>query len=849
MENEPRGGDRQPVAAIAVVGALFFVSGATALIYEVVWLRWLVLVFGSTAFAVSTALTAFMGGLALGSWAIGRRADRVAHPLRLYATLEIGIGLCAFVVPLALEGVRAAQVALWQGLHPGPFSFALLRFVLCAAVLLVPTALMGGTLPALSHWAARFSPRFATAVGGLYGVNTVGALSGTMIGGFVLLPAIGHLASNRLAACLNISVGLIALALDRVGVTPRSLAQSASNATARKWSVIHVAVFATGFAALGLEVAWTRILVLVVGPTVYAFTLMLAAFLAGLGIGSLLITGAMARLGGSGRVWLSALAAVAAVLSFGTLHLFPRLPFLYADLFHRWGGAGNSMVPLAAAAAVSIAIMLPPTLVMGGLFPAAVAALGRSRAAAGSEVGGLYAANTAGAILGAFAAGFLMIPTVGLHRTAIAAAWIYLMVAALLSPARRRVAVFAAGAVGIVMTAAAPAWNRRLMSSGVFRQVGLLSQSSPGEALKRALLAQPKELFYEEGLVSTVAVLRSRNAYGRLGPDSVPHIYLVVNGKVDASSTGDMPTQVLSAQIPLLLHPNPRRVLVVGLASGTTAGSALRHPIERLDVVELEPAVVRASHEFDFVNGRPLDDPRTHVSVADGRTMLELPGPRWDVIISEPSNPWMTGTANLFTVEYFRLARSRLARKGIYAQWFQMYGMSSENLATLLRSFATVFPRSYLFQTIPYRDLLLIGSNAEEPIDVQGIESRMLRPEVNRDLNRVGIVSIESLLARGRWGPAELARLTARPGPLNTDDNARIEFTAPRDFYRETTGENERFLESLARGVSPYLRRDELSAWPGFLARLSKSYNDLAFYSEEVWTSRAGQSTPIQEHR
>jgi spermidine synthase len=379
------------------------------------------------------------------------------------------------------------------------------------------------------------------------------------------------------------------------------------------------------------------------------------------------------------------------------------------------------------------------------------------------------------------------------------------------------------------------------MSTGVFRQVGLFSQSTPAELLKRAVSHQLKEVFYEEGLVSTVAVLRDPHVYGRLGKDSVPHFYLVVNGKVDASSTGDMPTQVLSAQIPLLLHPDPRRVLVVGLASGTTAGSALRHPIERLDVVELEPAVVRASRAFDFVNGHPLDDRRTHVVVGDGRTFLELPGSSWDVIISEPSNPWMTGTANLFTLEYFRLVRSRLTQSGVYAQWFQMYGMSPQNLETLVRTFARVFPRAYLFQTIPFRDLLLVGTSVVSPIELDAIESRMQQPSIQVDLARVGILSLESLLARGRWGPAELRRIAATAGPVNTDDNARIEFTAPRDFYRETTGGNERFLESMARGLGPYLTARDIAARPGLLARLSRSYDDLTFYAEKSWIESAGR--------
>jgi spermidine synthase len=843
-----------------LIAFLFFGSGATALIYEVAWLRALILIFGSTAFAVSTVLATFMAGLAVGSYAVGCWVDRRASPIAVYGALEIGIGLYALAVPPLFDALQPIYRWLWIAVEPPAYFFALFRFLLCFAVLFLPTAMMGGTLPALARFTALARRDLTTAVGGLYGVNTVGAFLGTLLGGFLLLPGHGLAATVRIAAAVNLGLGAAALGLawwrrgraaesgevGEVGEARGARAGAALSLGVRSAGAplaVTIAFALTGFAALALEVAWTRVLALVIGPSVYAFSLMLAAFLAGLGLGSLVFSWALGRYRWTGAGPFAALSAVAGALTFVTLLAFQRLPWLYWQLLDGWGGAEvRPGLIFAVGLLLSGLVMLPPTLALGGLFPAALAGFGISRGRAGRGVGRLYAANGGGAIAGSFAAGFILIPAVGLQRTVLLAAWLYLAVAAALwwaaARGRRGAWLGPALAVGLalVMYVAAPSWNRTLMSSGVYhygvRTEGPLALSESGGA---AGGLGYEEEFYREGLVSTVLVAREPGVYDWLGQDSVPSILLVTNGKVDASSLADMPTQILSAHIPLLLHREPRRALVIGLASGTTAGSALRHDLESLDVVEIEPTVVEASHVFDFVNGRPLADPRTRLSVADGRTFLLLGEERFDVIISEPSNPWISGSSNLFTLEFFQLARGRLAQGGIFAGWIQMYGLAPENLKVVLRTFQTAFPETFVFNTIPYADLLLIGSVEPLRVDVEELERRASRRVLREDLRRVGVEGAAQLLARGRLGPAELAELVeAAPGPapLNTDDNAWIEFRAPFDLYQRTRGANERLIEVFARGLAPYLEAGDPQTLAAFRARLAGEYQELGFFTE-----------------
>ncbi|MFQ5669486.1 MAG: fused MFS/spermidine synthase [Acidobacteriota bacterium] len=820
---------RRSFSTTSLVHLLFLLSGATALVYQVVWLRRLILVFGATAFATSTVLTAFMAGLGLGSYFFGRTADRRGDPLRLYGFLECGIGLSALAVPLLLGALVPFYGWVWNSYAPGVVLFALLKFAGSFLVLLVPTLLMGGTLPVLARWAVQSPAVVGARVGTLYAVNTLGAVGGTLLAGFLLIRVFGSAITGEIAAGMNLILGGASLALaaaaGRVGAGRRAhgalrpAAGGRRPAPARRAAVLW-AYAVSGCAALLLEIAWTRVLTLLIGGSIYAFTLMLATFLAGLATGAAVFASLSDRLARGRILLLAGLMGGAGLAILLTVHLFAWLPFLFARMFQQVAGSGALM--MAVKLGICIVVMFPTTLLLGGVFPVVVRLCVGDLRFLGRSVGAVYAANTAGTIVGAFAGGFVCLPLLGLQGTLQAAAAMEMALAVLFLawclPVRLPLrAGLVSAAVGACLLAwmGQSAWNPLLMNSGVYLYAEDLPRRFDGKVFRDFTERDYEQLFYREGATATILVAKERNN---------GNIFLSVNGKVDASTSGDMPTQVLSGQLPLLLHPRPRDVLIVGLASGVTTGSAATHPVRRIDVVEIEAAVVNASHSFDHVNNRPLDDSRVHVVVNDGRNYLLFTSKAYDVIISEPSNPWLSGAANLFTREYFDLVARHLLPGGISCQWIQVYNLALIDLRSLLATYSSVYPHVLAFSP-GNSDLLLLGSQAPLKFDLQRLGERMRDLDRAVDLGRVGIRTPEDLLARLVLGTGEVKDL-ARDAPLNTDDNARIELSAPWFVHAHTLEENTRALERLKPEVVSYLAHPpaEAEGKARFALRLASAY-------------------------
>lgn len=817
----------------------FFASGATGLVYEVLWVRMLSLVFGSTTFAVSTVLVAFMAGLALGAFVFGRDVDRRGRPVFLYGILEVGIGCCALFVPWLLDVLTPGYRLLWQHFHLSFFSLTLFRFLLATAILLVPTTLMGGTLPVLSKFYTRRRDKVGLSVGLLYAVNTVGAVVGAVLAGFLLLPAGGMGTTNLTAVLLNLSIGVAAVALARSAkwegrsVAPHGVLRSAETVSASRDSrrsipsrtiLVVVAAFAlSGFVAMVYEVAWSRLLTLVLGSSTYAFTTMVATFLAGLALGS----SAMARF--ADRVadpvfTLARLQIGIGVFALLGQWLFNQLPYLFLVLFGTL--SDKSGLFFAGPFLLSALVMLPATLLLGAVFPLVIRICTDNLERVGRSVGTTYAANTLGTVLGAFAAGFLLLPTLGIQKSVTLGVVTNLLLGLvlLLIPSGRfhRMGFRLAGSLGLLFLIPssifyAPQWNPLLMSSGVYKDAPLYLRlyASPEDALKR-ITEQYKLLFYEEGPSATAAVVE------RPSLSAVRHLTLSIDGKVDASTAADMSTQVLSAHLPLLLAQDPRHVLVVGWASGITVGSATLYPVEEIVGVEIEPAVIRASRFFNEFNHEPLRDPRVRLVIDDARSYLLLNPEKYDVIISEPSNPWMSGPSRLFTREFFLLGRERLRPGGVFAQWLQLYRMSPANLKILVRTFYSVFSHVHIFQTAE-GDLVLLGWEGELNFDHGRIEARLGDPRRREDLKRVNVMDPLDLLARWRLGHREIMKY-AGEGPLNTDDNALIEFAAPKSMYAETTLQNLEQIKAAGEPIIPYLAGPDLSN----LEHRAGFYRDLA---------------------
>ncbi len=774
----------EPSSLLPAWGAwCFFASGAAGLIYEVVWSKQLSYILGSSLHAVATVVAAFLCGLALGARFLGVPLARRGRGGRVYAVLEMGVGALGIASLPMLRGIEPLVGQLYRGLGGEGPAFAFARFAILFAVLIPPAALMGATLPVLvGHFERRL---VGPALARLYALNTFGAVAGSVVSGFVLLPSVGLAATTWIAAALNAMVAAIAWRASdkaRAGaaaadapVTGDVVAPIGALAGAQR--VVFALMFAlSGFAALAFQIAWVRLFSLVLGSSVYSFSAVLGVYLLGLALGSALISGFMRKgvsLTGFARLQL-ALAVIAAL----QLSAFSKLPDAMYDLASRsganWSGLFAGEVLLVAG------MLIVPCALLGAIFPVATRLLQREDG--GHAAGSAYAVNTAGTIAGSLAAGFVMVPTWGVQGTHLAAVAISAAIgltAMAIARSRREstgtdlVLTFGALAAVGVFSMIAPRWDPALMNAGAYRptQANTLAQSAQltrgtGPTVWRATRDE-RVLYYREGLNGSVLV--GTDAEGK-------ERWLRVGGKIDAS-TADMETQVLLGLIPAALADSGARTLVVGLGSGATAAAALAAGAGPTEIVELEPGVVEASRFFHETGHNPLDDPRVTLVVGDARAHLEHSDTRYGLIISEPSNPWIAGVNNLFTVDFYRRVKSRLATGGVFCQWMQLYELSPETFSTLIASFLEVFPEGHVFAVWRAVDLLLIATPDSRALSLERLSS----PEGRRML-AVAKVSSPEAIAAYYGGSFTQLRPIAQGSTLNRDDRPVVEYRAPRDL-------------------------------------------------------------------
>jgi len=793
-----------------VIFFCFLLSGLSSLIYEVLWMRMLILIFGSTTFAISTVLTAFMGGLALGSYLFGRFIDRSRHPVPIYGALETAIGIYALLVPTIFSSLIPLYQRVWQTYHLSFYLFSLMQFFLVTLVLIIPATLMGATLPILSKYYSNREERLGWTIGTLYAINTLGGILGTFFSGFFLLPTLGVRMTTFLAASLNLLIGVIVLLLVKTGEVQEKVGpeveKEASPETFGGEQLSRVALWfvllgfgLSGFASMVYEVTWSRVLAMILDSSTYAFTIMLTTFLIGIALGSFLMSNAVDRLRRPLLAFILLEGAIGAS-SFMGLFLFAELPYLFLILYRSFSDSLNLI--FFSKFLLAFMVMFLPTLVIGALFPLVVRIYTSNLNRVGRSIGEVYSLNTLGCILGSFCGGFILVPLLGIQKSILLAIGLNLFLAFLMlvaSPYRLRavkapLGVALAGGL-LAMALNVPKWNPSLMSSGVYMYVRFVLDLDRRQLLDRYTKDADPILFYKEGYTSTVSVHKSKTS---------ENVYLKVNGKVEASTIGDMPTQVLLGQIPMLLSPSHENVLVIGLGSGVTVGSVGTYPARCITVVELEPAVVEASRHFSHVNSRILKDPRLRVMTYDARNYLLVTPERFDVIISEPSNPWMAGVSNLFTREFFIMGSQRLKPAGVFCQWLQLYKISPENLRSIFRTFHEIFPHLLVFQSSEY-DLLILGSFQPLPIDLGKLRARLSQPRVKKDLERIQVKSVRDILARFVFGTQEVPAFV-KQAPINTDDNALFEFSTPKTLYVDTSEANFKELSKYSRGATIYLR-------------------------------------------
>jgi spermidine synthase len=744
----------------------FLLSGAAALVYETAWTREFAFVFGTSDLAIATVLAAYMGGLAAGAAIAGKLAPRISRPVLVYGLLELGIAVYALMVPFLIASTRSAYVAFFGGQGAiadaaGGTTTALFYLACSFLILLVPTSMMGATLPLLARHAVHDDEQIGGRIGLLYGVNTAGAVAGLLLAAFLLLPEIGLRATIHVGAGINLLVFLGAWALAR-SAEPIAADTSQADSRDRAGGVwVLPLILVSGAISFIYEVLWARLLVHIVGSNVHAFATMLGAFLGGIALGSAIAS----RLATNARRASTGFALVQlgiAGLSLAAFAMVERLPVLIRALEAR-----EISVALANTASCMLTLF-PAAVCIGATFPFAVRILARGGQDAGPASARVYSMNTVGSILGSVSAGFFLLPGLGFAGTmAVCVAGNLLLAAsaALLSRPRRVVlaALAAVGVVTLLLLPPQPPWQ--------------ILRSTP----KRAW-AEGKVAFFGVGRSGTILLTEQSKQY-RLWTNGLPESGIMKPGTFHNRF---VLTRWLCS-LPVLARPEARSMLVVGLGGGS-AVEIVPSTIERIDIVELEPEVLEANRSIAEQRWRnPLADSRVHIHLNDARNALLLAEPGFDAIVSQPSHPWAGGAAHLYTQEFFELVRSRLSEDGVFVQWIGLPYVDEDLFLGLLAALDAVFPHVRVYIPPPGGGSVLFLSSAA-PLDLETTAARAI--EANRaDFDLMGIRIPEQIQASLVLDEVGVKALTQGVAPNRDSHNrlqARSDHLGTRSLSRRT---------------------------------------------------------------
>jgi spermidine synthase len=761
--------------SIRLFSVVFFLSGATSLVYQVAWVRKLSLFFGSDVYSAAITLSAFMGGLCIGSWLAGRLARGLVRPILAYGVLEIIIAVYAVAFTAILAWFDPLLSSVYRDSYTSnPALYQLTRASIAFLVLLPPTALMGATLPIVIQHFAVADRVLGARIGHFYAMNTVGALTGTIAGGFILLPWLGVFQSMLASAVVNFVIGvaaiLLALSAGPVSVEPSEPKRRPIGSRGRL--LVLLAVGVSGFAALALEVVWMRILVQTFSATVYAFAIMLACFLAGIFIGS----EREARRVDSLERPAERLVRLELAL-FTYIALLAVLTYLVPGFFGTllWGltaitGGSFGAASIIAQGIAAALLIITPTLWLGATFPLAVKVYTWDIRDRALDTGSVYAANTFGALLGALAAGFVLIPLFGARSSLLVVGALFLLAALLLTPLAERPAGahdrplrYAAVSAGALLTVLALFLPRQILANFNMQQT-----------------TRPDVIYHGEGVSHTVDIIRT----------PARHTLMMVNGNVEADTTLVQRRHfILKAHLPLLLHKAPRDVAVIGLGLGITLSATARNPeVERIRLVELSPEMVEAHRYLRDLTDDVLSNAKIRLLIDDGRNFLNRSTESFDMITADPIHPRITGVGYLYSREYYEAVKSRLRPGGYILHWMPMYAISRESFDVAFRTFASVFPNAS-FWYVRSHGLFVAGL---EPltIDFATLARRFEQPAVRRDFESIGIRSAHELVAHLLMDDRQIARYLesarASGSAVNTDDNAHLEYATPFEFLQTT---------------------------------------------------------------
>jgi spermidine synthase len=733
----------------------FFFSGAAALSYEIVWIRQLSLTLSVTVYALTTVLCAFMAGLAIGSAISARIADRIRRPMWGFGLIEIGIGLSGMATPFVLaQALPPAFIAIHEAFGGEGVFFSGSRFLLAFLVLLLPTTLMGITLPLLSRAVIGSEGSVGLGAGALYAANTLGAVTGCVLAGFVLIPEFGMLGTSALAATVNVTIGVLALAAGRrqAASPPLPVAQTESSFGPTGASgivvLVTVAYAISGFTAMGYEILWTRALEHYTHNSTYAYTAILATFLLGLGAGSALI----ARFADRFERPVLAIGVVQLLVALsvlGSLIVYQR----FETLVPAFGGVTSFERAVAIIFAEAGLALFVTTVLLGAMFPLVTRVAVETLQTMGRRIGIVYFLNTIGSILGSLLVGFLVLPTLGMRGAFLALMGTNLALAAVLALRGRRDRPAMAVAGGAVATAVL---------------AGTLLPADFFEAQFRERF--DSVLFFKEEVTDTVMVTEDSNGL---------RMIRFSDGRGTAG-TGTVMGDRMYGHVPLLLHPEPRRVLQIAFGVGNSLSSVLQHPsVEHVDCVELSPGVIEAAEYFEQTNRRSLHDPRVALHITDGRNYLLTSKDRYDVIRLDPPELHTRGVVNLYTREFYELARDHLAPGGVFSIWVNIAMTPEEDMQHLVRTVLEVFPHVTVWHDPGKFSWIVNGSMVPRPPDLEVLRARWQIDSVRDDLASIGAKDPYEFLTYFMFDEAGAKRF-AGPGPLVVDDKTILDFSVPR---------------------------------------------------------------------
>ncbi len=744
---------------------VFFLTGFSSLVYEIIWVRQLSLIFGSTVYAVSVVLAAFMGGLALGSFYFGKLADRSKNVTCLFALTQIGTGITAFVISIIIPRLTALYPFILKNTLPATFLISALSFVFTFTLILIPTIFIGGTFPLMVKMYIKLLDRARVDLGNIYAINTIGSVIGVLATGFLLISLLGLSKTVLIAALFNLTLGIIFYLIKMEKSEPRS-APAEVKSRPHPGNLLNILIFAiglSGFAALGYEVIWARILSIFFQNTVYSFSIILASFLSGIAIGSYIFSRFIAKIKNN----LLTLVLLELFLGLFVLILLQILPELPAIVLKFTRGAEMSWVSATIFQfTILFFIFLPATIIMGIIFPMVLGIVAQNLGSFGQKVGLVYSANTTGAIIGSLTAGFILIPLLGIYAGNKILAWLNILIG-----------------LSILLIYIRPLTRSILSGAASLIVLSLIFTLIKGNlilppSIKLGLNSQLKLLFYKETLAGTVTVAENKSTGVRS---------CFINNSAVCGTTYDALKAVrMLGSLPILLHRDPQDILVIGFGIGITTATIAQFNVDRIDCVEICPAVAEASRFFADYNQQVLRNPKVNLIEADGRNFLLLSKKRYDVISCDPTHP-LLGCGSLYTKEYFTLCRAKMKPGGIVCQYLPLHKISLADFESIIKSFNEVFPNTTIWMALTHG--IMLGRLDSAPIDYSVFSQRLDNNRLNPLFEFLNFSPPVQFLSTFIMDEATVLKFI-KDAKINTDDLPMVEFSGSRSLNKETWSTN-----------------------------------------------------------